>query len=456
MESLIAVEGLDGQDLDAEGLDAAAAAKKLKSAGAAKAAKAVKGKLTEAKPPLQPSVPQLPSQLQPAAGAITPSAAATSPASTIIAVPEANQPVKSPAAAASTPDYTDQPLLTKDADLGPMPLIRTPPPAGDPESWQVPDRGRPKRIRAETYKLAPGDRINVAIATVPEFSSVYQVMVDGRITLPVIGQVDVEGMTEPEAAQHIAKRYTDTQVIVKPTITVVLAEMSNLHVAVLGEVNRPGAYIAPPQNGELPRLTEIIERAGGITQQTDLKNIKIRRPMRNGRDRIVTASLWQLLMQGDLSQDVAIRDGDTIFLQTAKDIPVEVALRVGRSNVAPTEIQINVMGEVNAPGLQAVRNGTSLNQAIMQAGGFSNRAKKKKIELLRLNPNGTVTHRKIAIDLKKPIDVQLNPILQDRDVIVVDRSIGNKISDTVSKILSPFNSIFALFNTFSPFFIRQR
>ncbi|NJN48756.1 MAG: hypothetical protein HC805_01820 [Alkalinema sp. RL_2_19] len=352
-------------------------------------------------------------------------------------------------------DDTDQPNLTKDQGLGPMPLIRTLPAAGDPESWQVPDRGRPKRVRAETYKLAPGDRINMAIATVPEFSAVYQVMVDGRITLPVIGPVDVAGMTEPEAAQYIAQRYVETKVLVKPTITVVLAEMSNLHVAILGEVNRPGAYIATPQNGELPRLTEMIERAGGITQQTDLQNIKIRRPMRDGRDRIVTASLWELLMTGDLSQDIAIRDGDTIFLSTAQHIPTAVALKVNQSNVAPLEMQINVMGEVNSPGLQAVRRGTSLNQAIMQAGGFSNRAKKKQIELLRMNPNGTISHRKIAIDLKKSIDAQLNPILQDRDVIIVDRSFGNKISDTIGKVLSPFNSIFALFNTFSPFFIRQ-
>lgn len=352
-------------------------------------------------------------------------------------------------------EAVESPGLTQNPAFGPMPLIRPVPNAGDPSSWQVPDRGRSRRIRSETYKLAPGDRINVAIATVPEFSGVYQVMVDGQITLPVIGQVDVWGMTEPEAAEYIAQRYTETQVLVKPTITVVLAEMSNLHVAIVGEVNRPGAYILTPQNGELPRLTQIIEQAGGITQQTDLKQVRIRRPMRDGTDRVVTTSLWEMLTTGDLSQDIAIRDGDTIFLNTASPLPTDVALKVWQSNVSPLEMQVNIMGEVNSPGMLALRRGTSLNQAIMQAGGFSARAKKKNIELLRLNPNGTVSHRKIAIDLKRSLDEQLNPILQDRDVIIVDRSIGPKISDTVSKILSPFNSIFALFNTFAPFFIRR-
>ncbi|NJM44761.1 MAG: hypothetical protein HC860_00270 [Alkalinema sp. RU_4_3] len=311
-------------------------------------------------------------------------------------------------------------------------------------------------MRPATYTLAIGDRINVAIASVPEFSAVYQVMVDGRITLPVIGQVDVQGMTEPEAAQHIAQRYTEAQVLVKPTITVVLAEMSNLHIAVLGEVNRPGAYVMTPQNGELPTLTEIIEKAGGITQQTDLQRIQIRRQQRPGKERVIQTSLWKLLTTGDLSQDLAIRDGDSIFLQAAQNIPSDVALTVGRSNVGQAEIQVNLLGEVLTPGLKAVPIGTSLNQAILMAGGLTDQAKKKSIELLRLNPNGTVSRQKIAFNYNQSIDAQLNPILQNRDVILVDRSMSAKLTNKIGNILTPINSVLSLFNVFSPFFQKTR
>lgn len=342
------------------------------------------------------------------------------------------------------------------ASLGPMPLIPPPVTAGDPEKWETPDRPNNSLIRPTTYTLAVGDRINVAMASVPEFSAVYQVMVDGRITLPVIGQVDVQGMTETEAAQHIAERYTAAEVLVKPTITVILAEMSNLHVAVLGEVGRPGAYVVTPQNGELPTLTEIIDKAGGITQQTDLKNIQIRRQQRPGKEWVIQTSLWKLLTTGDLSQDLRIRDGDTIKLQAAENIPTDVALTVGRSNVAQTEIQVNLLGEVLSPGLQAVPTGTSLNQAILMAGGFTNQAKKKSIELLRLNPNGTVSQRRIAINYKQSIDEQLNPVLQNRDVILVDRSAGAKLTDKISNFLAPIDSVFSLFNFFSPFFKKSR
>jgi polysaccharide export outer membrane protein len=340
--------------------------------------------------------------------------------------------------------------------LGPMPPIPPAVEAGDPQAWETPDRTEKPISRPSTYTLAPGDRINVAIATVPEFSAVYQVMVDGRITLPIIGQVDVQGMTEPEAAMHIAQRYTSAQVLVKPSITVVLAEMSNLHIGILGEIIRPGAYTVTPQNGELPKLTEIIEKAGGITQKTDLQNIQIRRPLRNGREQIIQTSLWKLMTSGDLSQDIAIRNGDTITLQTAQDISLENALLVGRSNVALSEIQVNLLGEVLSPGVITVPPGTSLNQAILMAGGLSRQAKKKSIELLRLNPNGTVSRRTIPLNYNQSIDADLNPILQNRDVILVDRSIGAKLTDKIGNILSPINSIFSLFQVFSPFLPKSR
>ncbi|MGI0495257.1 SLBB domain-containing protein, partial [Alkalinema pantanalense CENA528] len=331
---------------------------------------------------------------------------------------------------------------------GAVPTTSTPRPD---RNWAVPDRGIPQPNRPARYTLAPGDRINVVIYNVPEFTGAYQLMVDGSIMLPVIGAVDVEGMTESEAAVTISKLYADAQVLVKPVIMVLLSEMSNVHVAILGEVTRPGAYVVTPKNGELPTLTQIIDEAGGITQQTNLQQIEIRRPLRDGTAEIINSSLWDLLTNGDLSQDIAIRDGDTVILHTATEMTPEVALQVGRSNVSPGEIKVNLLGEVLAPGVQTIPTGTSLNEAIMLAGGFGPRAKKKTVELLRLNANGTVSRRKIAINLDKPINSDSNPILQSRDVILVDRSLGAKITDTIGNILTPINSIFSVFGVFRQF-----
>jgi polysaccharide biosynthesis/export protein len=332
-----------------------------------------------------------------------------------------------------------------------MPVITPAPGAGKPEKWQTPDREDHPLVRPATYTLAPGDRINVSISTVPEFSGVYQLMVDGHITLPVIGFVDVQNMTETQAAQEIAQRYTEAQVLVKPTITVILAEMSNLHVAVIGEIVRPGAYIIPPDNGELPTLSQVLDKAGGITQQANLQAIEIHRPHRNGQFKVIKSSLWTLLTEGDLSQDIAIRDGDTVVLPTATHIPIEVALKTSSANVTPVQIQINIMGEIAVPGVQTVTTGTALNQALWLAGGFTNRAKKKSVELVRLNANGTISRRKIALNFDQPVG-ENNPILQNRDVILVDRSASAKLTDRIGNFLTPINSVFSLFNFFKPFF----
>lgn len=334
-------------------------------------------------------------------------------------------------------------------------MVTPAPPAGTPSTWQTPDRGQLTPVRPSAYTLAPGDRINVVISNVPEFTGAYQLMEDGHITLPVIGTVDVQGMTEPQAALTIAQRYTEAQVLVKPTITVLLSEMSRMHIAILGEINRPGAYMVTPENGELPKLTQLIEQAGGITQQTNLQAIEIHRPQRDGRMQVIETSLWTLLTTGDLSQDIALRDKDTVILKTASEIPPEVALGVSRANVSPTQIQVNILGEIGSPGVQSLTTGTSLNQALLLAGGFTGRARRKSVELIRLNPNGTVSRRRIPVNLDQPISTNTNPILQSRDVILVDRSIGAKITDTVGTILSPINSIFSLFGVFQPFFQKQ-
>jgi polysaccharide biosynthesis/export protein len=348
------------------------------------------------------------------------------------------------------------PAVEPMVDLGPMPPTPSAEAAGDPDQWDTPDRSEQLLERPNTYTLVPGDRVNVAISTVPEFSGVYQLMVDGRITLPVIGPLDIQGMTEPEAALHIAKHYAAAKVLVKPTITVILAEMSNLHVAILGEVNRPGSYVITPKNGELPKLTQIIEQAGGITQQTDLRSIQIQRPLRSGRFRLVRTSLWQLLVQGDLSQDLAIRDGDTITLNTAENMSLDVAKLVARSNVAGQEIAVNLVGEVFSPGIQKITVGTSLNQVLLTAGGFTGQAKKKSIELMRLNANGTISRQKIAIDYGQPVGSERNPVLQNQDVILVDRNLGARVTDKIGNILSPINSVLSLFNLFSPFVPKSR
>jgi len=310
----------------------------------------------------------------------------------------------------------------------------------------------PTTPQPEPYRLSAGDRINVVVANIPEYSGTYQVLVDGTVDLPILGNVDLAGMTTKEASLAIAQGYATAQILVEPVVNVILAEANIVQIVIAGEVNRPGAYSLQPNNGELPTVSQAIEAAGGITQRADLQTIQVRRARHLAPPEVLQVSFWKLLSEGDISQNITLRDGDVVMLSPAAAIAPEIAEVAGSANVSPVSIQVNLVGEVNQAGLLQVPPNTSLNQALLSAGGFTNRARRSSVELMRLNPNGTITSRRVEIDLHDDVNDDTNPILHNRDVVLVGRSTLARFTDTLGTIFSTFGGTFSLFNLFSPFF----
>ncbi|BDI19614.1 hypothetical protein ANSO36C_54160 [Nostoc cf. commune SO-36] len=277
-------------------------------------------------------------------------------------------------------------------------------------------------------------------------------------------------------SQDITLRDGDT--IVVPTATNFnVAESRNLFAAnfaasqttprtvtIIGEVNRPGSYLVTPGNTDnqqgaantgagsptgLPNVTRVIQLAGGITAQADVRNLRLRRPTRTGSEQAIDINLWQLLQSGDASQDIIVQDGDTIVIPTATEINPAEATQLATTTLSPTRIQVGVVGEVKNPGLTDVQPNSSLNQAILAAGGFNDaRASSDAVDLIRLNPNGSVTKRIVKVDFSAGINEQTNPILRNNDVVVVNRSGSAKTGDTVNTITGPLGVIFNLLNLF--------
>ncbi|MDZ8066543.1 MAG: SLBB domain-containing protein [Nostoc sp. DedQUE08] len=236
-------------------------------------------------------------------------------------------------------------------------------------------------------------------------------------------------------------------------------------VTIIGEVNRPGSYLVTPGNTDsqvgatpnsgtasptgLPNVTRVIQLAGGITAQADVRNLKLRRPTRTGSEQSIDINLWQLLQSGDANQDIIVQDGDTIVIPTATEINPAEATQLATTTLSPTRIQVGVVGEVKKPGLTDVQPNSSLNQAILAAGGFNDaRASSSAVDLIRLNPNGSVTKRIVKVDFSAGINEQTNPILRNNDVVVVNRSGSAKTGDTVNTITGPLGVIFNLLNLF--------
>lgn len=300
----------------------------------------------------------------------------------------------------------------------------------------------------DTYVLGAGDQIRIDIFDVPEFSGgngQYTILADGTLNLPWIGKVSVQNLTLEQAANAIETQYA--RYIRNPMITVTLLTTRPLRFGVIGQVNRPGVYTVSTGGGT-PRqtVTLAIQTAGGITQLADLRKIEVRRPQSNGVEQVIAANLWDFLQGGDLSQDVPLRDGDTLVVPEAASLAAAEASQLANANISPSTITVNVVGEVVRPGAVAVPPNTSLNQALLAAGGFDNRrARQSRVELVRLNPNGTVSKRTVRIDFSENINDETNPALRANDIVIVGRSTLASTSDFLGSVLSPLNGLFSIF-----------
>ncbi|MGA9381061.1 MAG: SLBB domain-containing protein [Phormidium sp.] len=223
-------------------------------------------------------------------------------------------------------------------------------------------------------------------------------------------------------------------------------------VTVVGEVNRPGTYVVTGGNtqaelvvGGLPTVTRGIQLAGGITSQADIRNIQVRRSIRTGEEQVVNINLWQLIKSGDFNQDLIVQNGDMIVIPTATDVNPTEATDLAAASFAPSSIQVSVVGEVGRPGQLQVKPDTTLNQAVLAAGGFNrNRAKRSSVNLIRLNSNGTVTQRTVQINFNQGINEETNPQLRNNDIIVVGRSGLARVGDSLDAVFGQ-GGLFSVF-----------
>lgn len=236
-------------------------------------------------------------------------------------------------------------------------------------------------------------------------------------------------------------------------------EARPLNIAIVGEVFRPGPYTVTgtARTGEAglpggsgsspipPTVTRAIQVAGGIRPEANIREIDVYRRTRTGQTQVIRVDLWKLIQSGDIAEDIVLQEGDTISVPQADQIIPEEIAEIAAASFSPDSIRINVVGEVDQPGLVEVSPNTPLSQGVLAAGGFNNRATRGFVELIRLNSDGTVTQSAIEIDFSKGIDEDQNPLLRNNDIIVVNRSASASLADTLDAIASPLTRVLSIF-----------
>lgn len=166
---------------------------------------------------------------------------------------------------------------------------------------------------AEEYIMCPGDQLDITVAGHEDISTVitsaggkYIVRPDGRLSFPLIGEVDSKGMTITQFTKILEQRLSEY--LVNPQVTVNIAELGTTRVYVLGEVNKPGLYELTKSH----KVLDAIGAANGFTKDAAKKKVFLIHKDQQGEP--IKLNLNDILKKGDISQNHTLAEGDLLYL----------------------------------------------------------------------------------------------------------------------------------------------
>ncbi len=157
------------------------------------------------------------------------------------------------------------------------------------------------------YQLNPGDAVLVSVWREDALQKEVRVLPDGSITFPLVGRVEVGGLSTPEVAKLIAVRLKEY--IPEPNVTIVITGIEGNRAYVLGKVPKPGPVI---MTGPVTVL-QALSMAGGLDKFADEGAIKVVRPKAGGQD-ILPIQYRDLISGRDMTSNLLLKSGDTLVV----------------------------------------------------------------------------------------------------------------------------------------------
>lgn len=161
--------------------------------------------------------------------------------------------------------------------------------------------------RNTSYKVLPGDVLQVSVWKEPDLQLDLLVRPDGAISFPLAGEISTKNKSVSDLQAELTRRLT--RYITDPVVTVSVTEVLGNKIYVIGQVNNPGAFVVNPQVDVLQALS----MAGGTTPFADLDNIRILR--RNESIQSALSFNYKEVIRGrNLAQNVMLRSGDVVVV----------------------------------------------------------------------------------------------------------------------------------------------
>ena len=157
------------------------------------------------------------------------------------------------------------------------------------------------------YVIGVDDVLSVVFWREKEMSAEVVVRPDGKISLPLLNDMQAEGLTPEQLRQAIEK--AAAKFIADPNATVVVKTINSRKVFITGNVMKPGTYALTSDMTVL----QLIAVAGGLQEYADAKNIVIMR-RENGRDQHFSFNYKDVTRQKNLQQNIVLKPGDTVVV----------------------------------------------------------------------------------------------------------------------------------------------
>jgi polysaccharide biosynthesis/export protein len=249
----------------------------------------------------------------------------------------------------------------------------------------------PLAARSQEYEVGEGDLLRITVYDNPDLTVEVRISGEGKITVPLVGEVSVQELTATGIGKKLASLYADGY-IKNPQVSVFILEYKSKKVTALGEFTKPGLIELRGNS----TLMEVISNAGGITANAGETLFIQRNIVKGGTDHkndiTIPVNLIKLLEGGDISSNLPVMDGDSIYI--------------------PKAAFVYVMGEVKTPGAFKITKGLTVLRSITLAGGFTQLANRKKTQIIR------------KVDKEeKTINAKMDDLVMPDDIITVPESL---------------------------------
>lgn len=239
-------------------------------------------------------------------------------------------------------------------------------------------------IHAEDYQLGPGDLLHINVFNHEELSLDARISQSGNITYPLIGVVQVGGLSTRDAELLLARKLSEGAFVRQPQVSIIVTDFQSQKVGVVGQVTKPGQYSLTAAQ----KVLDVLSMAGGVLSDSAADQATLMR-----KDGSVQNIDLRKLLSGDMTANVSVQNGDTLTV--------------------PRATQFYVYGQVQKPGAYRLEHNMTVSQAISTGGGLTKQGTERR----------AIVKRRDAKGVEREYRVKSTDVLQPNDVLFIKESL---------------------------------